>query len=442
MRYLVEIPDETLKHSSRRQMMGAGYGAHLARVYQWIAKNGTRAVDSNRVGDPSVTKHFDGAKSYVDVKNVTFTDPYEVLKFANVDMEKWELVQSTINPYQCPMKLRQHAGETSDGKPIYVDKPHVITLYQIKCWIKPRVDPYVNAAFDRFMDRLDKLKPKPPAKREYKIPASSKYCGEIIPVDAHFLKFGWHPETLGGHQDLKISKKMFVDACAANLGKMAAFPLQKIHFIVGNDLFHSENMAGTTPKGGNVLDIDGRLPKGIEVVLDAFLEVAEMCLEVAPVEFIWVPGNHDYVGSMWFSHVLNAYFRNDPNVRVDISPAPKKARLWGDLLIGWWHDASGRKAMASINELPQFWPDLWGKSRWREIHVGHKHKADVVKTKPVTTLGGTIIRQCAGLTTIDAWHSEEFFTDAVPACESYVWHKDDGVAAMFNQNIDYLKSAA
>ena len=66
------------------------------------------------------------------------------------------------------------------------------------------------------------------------------------------------------------------------------------------------------------------------------------------------------------------HFRNDDRVIVDNTPPWRKARLWGNLLIGWTHDANVRQTNV-VNMLPQFFPELWGKSKFREWHTGHKH---------------------------------------------------------------------
>jgi hypothetical protein len=81
--------------------------------------------------------------------------------------------------------------------------------------------------------------------------------------------------------------------------------------------------------------------------------------------------------------------------------------------------------------LPQFFPELWGQSKYREWHTGHKHKKMEWKFAPVASAGGTVIRQIPTLSPIDAWHYQEGFVDAIPAGESFIWSKQNGVIAHF-----------
>jgi hypothetical protein len=161
-----------------------------------------------------------------------------------------------------------------------------------------------------------------------------------------------------------------------------------------------------------------------------------MCREVAPVEVIWIPGNHDFHASFYLSEVVKEHFRRDPHVTVDNTAEHRKARLWGKLLVGFAHDGS-RRQVNFVNMLPQFFPELWGKSLYREWHVGHKHKKDEVKYAPTQTMGGTIIRQIPTLSTIDFWHYDNIFVDAVPAGESFIWDENNGIVAHYTANVNY-----
>ena len=113
-----------------------------------------------------------------------------------------------------------------------------------------------------------------------------------------------------------------------------------------------------------------------------------------------------------------------------MSPCTRKARLWGNLLVGWAHDCNARQA-GWANELAQAFPKEWGQSVYREWHHGHKHSKKEVKTAPVMTHGGVLLRQLTALSPIDAWHFENLFTSAVPGGEAFLWSKDRGIFSNF-----------
>jgi hypothetical protein len=57
------------------------------------------------------------------------------------------------------------------------------------------------------------------------------------------------------------------------------------------------------------------------------------------------------------------------------------------------------------------------------------------KTLPIETNGGVLIRQLPSLSSIDFWHQDNLFVDAVPAAETLLWSKDSGIFGNFTVNI-------
>jgi len=246
--------------------------------------------------------------------------------------------------------------------------------------------------------------------------------------DAHFGKLAWGMETQQGSYDMEIAAHTFIAAARKCLDFASPYKISKIFFPFGQDFMHIENYQGTTAIGKHVLDVDTRLPNVIMKSMEAMINVVKLCRDIAPVEVLWVPGNHDMHSSFYLSEILKQRFREDDRVTVDNTPPWRKARLWGNLLVGFTHDANIRQANV-VNMLPQFFPELWGKSKYREWHTGHKHTKKEWKYMPTTSAGGTIIRQIPTLSPIDAWHYQEGFVDAVPGGESFLWSKENGVVA-------------
>jgi len=124
---------------------------------------------------------------------------------------------------------------------------------------------------------------------------------------------------------------------------------------------------------------------------------------------------------------------------VDLGENPRKARLWGTSLVGWTHMLTGRH-QAWANELAQAFPEEWAASKngYREWQHGHKHKKGEVKTFPIVTQGGVLMRQLTALSPIDYWHYDNLYTDAVPGGESFVMHKTKGMVANFTSWTDPL----
>jgi len=396
-----------------------------ARLALGIIKKGGKEKSANPVIEEGIKKNYRENSAEIEVNSYTVNTLEKAIKIAEIDLEKWEIERHIINSWQVTMKLSNKVGD------VYVDTPETKTNWQVKIWLRSKIPDPIYDAIKILIKEIPKFKP---ITRNYKFPKTD-FALELAPYDVHFGKLAWGKETGQGDYDLKIASRWFLEAIEQNINYAEAFPISKVYYILGQDLMHVENFMGTTPLGGHGLDVEGRLPKVYAEAKASTLKALYMCREIAPVEVLWIPGNHDMHASFYMAEVIKEHFRNDDFVNVDSSPAWRKARLWGSLLVGYTHDASGGKAKVTVNMLPQFWPELWGKSKFREWHVGHKHRKNEEKFSPTLTVGGVIIRQIPTLSVIDAWHYQHEFVDAVPAGESFIWNKDAGVCAHYTANV-------
>ncbi len=371
-----------------------------------------------------VAKSYQKGAAVIDVNSLTIHTLDGALETAEVDLDKWEVDRYTTNSWQVPMKIREEDG---------TDTPKLQTMYQVKVWLRAKITPLIEVSILRLAEDLAKahipLASKLPTPKLLR-GSDSNVAMEIATVDPHIGKMAWGEETGSFDYDLPISLDWYLNVCENNLQRGAKFNPCQIFFVLGQDLLHAENLEGVTPTGGFVLDTDSRLPKIVAATLRAVIDAIYLCRQVAPVDVVWVPGNHDKHGSMYLGFAVQEHFRNDKHVTVDMSPERRKARLWGHTLVGWTHMITG-KHNTWVNELAQRFHKEWGRSWFREWHYGHLHKKMEIKTFPIHTQGGVLLRQLTALSPIDAWHSEGGFTDAVPGGEMLLWHKDDGVFCNF-----------
>jgi hypothetical protein len=260
--------------------------------------------------------------------------------------------------------------------------------------------------------------------------SSNGVAAEITTFDAHLGKLAWEHETGYRNYDLNIAGKDYMYVTSKALDLIAPYKPEKIFYIIGQDMYHIDNMAGHTTSGDHTLDVDGRITKvhakAFEITRDNIIRASK----IAPVEVIWIPGNHDFMASYMLAFALGEHFKNYKRVTVDVTENPRKARLWGTLLVGWTHSITGKHTVWS-NELAQAFPELWGQSKFREWHHGDQHKKQDVKITPVFTSGGVLCRQITALSPVDKWHTDNVFTDAIPGGEVFLWSKVLGVFANF-----------
>jgi hypothetical protein len=268
-----------------------------------------------------------------------------------------------------------------------------------------------------------------PNKQRRRSVARNGIAAELTTFDAHLQKLAWEHETGYRNYDLNIAVDDYNYVCDSNLDLISPHKPEKIFYIIGQDMYHIDNMAAHTTHGSHAMDVDGRITKGHTKTFAVTRDNIYKCSKIAPVEVIWIPGNHDFLASYMLCFALKEHFRHDKRITIDVSEDPNKARLWGTLLVGWTHRIVGRHNTWS-NELAQKFPELWGQSKFREWHHGDQHKKQDVKIIPTFTSGGVVCRQIT-LSPVDKWHSENVFTDAVPGGESFLWSKEVGVFANF-----------
>lgn len=285
-------------------------------------------------------------------------------------------------------------------------------------------------------ERIIKDMPTFPYKRRKPIfePGSGN-AFELSTFDAHLGKLAAEIETGYRNYDLKIAEDDYKYVSDELIAQAIPYKPEKCFMPIGQDIYHIDNMDSKTTHGTHTMDVDGRITKVNDVVFRVTLRTILKLRELAPVKVIWSPGNHDHFASYMLCFALQQYFRNDPMVEVDTSlPSVgkqiHKVELWGKTLVGFTHRIVGRHNVWA-NELAQAFPELWGKSIFREWHHGDQHKKKVLKVTPVETMGGVVLRQLTALSPVDKWHTENLFTDAVPGGEGFIWNKEKGVTTNF-----------
>lgn len=370
------------------------------------------------------------------------------LKDIGIDKKKFKIVNLKVGRSQVSSKYRDQdlkwqLGEHHDKEGNYIGQQQLMSghairknewvrtyNYNIKVTLKPNEN-FVEEAIEDWSKDLKSIELLPKINYYDK---GGNILLEIANVDTHIGKLATIKET--GYRDYDVDKSLKDLNYCVNQQLSWATRLEtisEIEFLIGNDLFHVDNLDNRTTHGTHTLDVDGRLPKIARKTIESIVNDILLCRQVAPVRIRWIPGNHDFIMSMMLVVALDAAFRNDLHVNVDLfkeksGMMTRKARLWGNLLIGWTHRIVGKESTWA-NELAQAYPEKWGQSKLREWHCGDQHKGKLTKVTPEFTAGGVIIRQLTALSPVDKWHFENIFTDAVPGGDSFLWCKDRGVFA-------------
>lgn len=359
-------------------------------------------------------------KRMVMLSEADALDPQRVMVLMGYDPLQWELVscKTRRNYWDVTMKM----GNKEEG---YFAEKRTNHAYMCLLTVKP-IQFMITTDYVR---RLFAEMKAPKAKKFSYEPGN--YLLEMPLMDFHLGKMGWGEET-GDDYDMKIAAERWEQVVMEIVGKVKRYqlPIERVIFPVGQDFFHMDTTRNTTTKG-TPLDSDTRWQKmyrrGIELLAWAVIEL----LNVAPVECMWVGGNHDQMLSYTATCYLDGYFREWEDVRVDLGAQPRKYVEYGRCLIGFSHGEDEGKRIEDMMQVEV--PELWGRTRFREWHLGHLHKRQLMNEE-----GGVLIRRVSTISGTDAWAAKMGFKGSVLMGQAFVWDKDKGIDTVINAVVEEI----
>ena len=325
-------------------------------------------------------------------------DPFYLLEAHGYCPKSWELVSAKNNIWN-----------------VYSKQDKIQTLYSSRIVCRPLKDSItLEELADHFAELSTKHKPPIPQ------PVTIKNSGRLLEIqlaDLHVGKFAWHGET-GESYDYKIAQRRMSHVINDIVERAKTIEPEKILFIFTNDFFHFNNIDNTTVKGTRQ-DTDTRWQKLFTVGVEMLIDAIDLLSQVAPVDTLYIGANHDKMVSYYAINYLYAWYKNNPNVTVDISARSRKYYEWGKCLIGFAHGDTERKRINGLMQVEA--REAWGRTLWKEYHLAHYH------SEKVREENGLIIRNVSSLTGTDSWHHDEGYLGQVRKCQSFVWDKELGL---------------
>lgn len=165
------------------------------------------------------------------------------------------------------------------------------------------------------------------------------------------------------------------------------------------DFFHSDNMENRTSRSGHALDVDTRWSRVLVIGYNIMVRMVERALEKHKKVIVRnVIGNHDDHTAIALSVAMQAAFRNNPRVEIEMSPAAAWRMVFGKCLIAATHGDT-IKGQKLQDVMVCDWPQDWGQTEHRYWYVGHIHH------KSKQELAGVVVESFRTLAAKDAWHA-------------------------------------
>lgn len=361
-------------------------------------------VSSSNKTEPEINEIVGDTWSLTLPKTRICTLP-ELLEHCKVDLKVWEVERFVVNKWEFG---------SAEGGP----QP----LFQVKAQLKKRKQ------LIAIRQEIEDLKTIAKAEIKYK-PAKSSPVDqtglmlEINIPDIHFGKLAWPTETGGGPYDVKIAQATFLRALDVLLQRAKGYKFEEILFVVGNDLLHSNDAESKTAHG-TIVDSEGRFQKTYWTARNTVIQAIERLRLLAPVKVAAIYGNHDKLSLWTLADALECYFHKDDRISINNNPVYRKYYEWGKVGLMLTHGDLGKREDYPLLFATEQ-PELFGRTRFREIHTGHLH---ATRTQE---FHGVRVRILPALCPADEWHSSNGFVGNLRNAEAMVWSKTEGMVAQF-----------
>lgn len=355
-------------------------------------------IDLNKDGSQTSDKLI--LMSEDDAKDVDF-----LLKAHGYDKNTWEIISARNNIWN-----------------VYSKQDGIKTLYSSKIVIKPRI---IKFDINWVKEVLSEMDFQSPIVKNTYYDTTGKTL-EINLADVHIDKLCNIDETRNEYST-EIGIKRLWQVIEDITNKTKHYKIKKIIFPFGQDICNIDNMFNTTSKG-TPQDTDIKYDVMYKTLLKNIIKIIYKLKDIAPVEIIYVGGNHDKMTSFTMTEAMYWHFINDETVDVDTVFNNRKYRMIGNTLLGLAHGADEKKNIVYCmqNDVPE----LWGKSKFREYHLSHFHKEMAIDEK-----NGIIMRWISAICGNDAWTYNSGYVGGQKKAQSFVWDDKYGLEAIVNSYI-------
>lgn len=274
---------------------------------------------------------------------------------------------------------------------------------------------------------LDKLKNHRPNYSGFEFKGNNENHLLVLDIaDAHFGKLSSSYETNETY-NLEVAKKRVLDGVEGIISKAKGFGVERVLFVVGNDVLHIDNPFAKTTSG-TFQNTDGMFYDMFNTAFDVYVEVIEKLMIDYNVDVVFNPSNHDYMLGWTFVQKLQAWFKDIQNITFNVDMSHRKYYQYGVNMIGTNH-GDGAKMENIPLLMAQEQPQMWANTKYRYCylhHIHHKQRNQFMNGKDYI---GVTIEYLRSPSSSDSWHHRNGYTGNKKAIEGFIHHKEYGQIA-------------
>jgi hypothetical protein len=343
-------------------------------------------------------------------------DPDEILVALGYDPSKWSIVSWKISEWDVPSIKQDKACYSISGR----IRPKTLTDMR-------DVD-YFNAAKEFFATHRIESQTSAKPKFGQSPSRNQDFLIEIPAIELHLGKRA-HITDAPENYDIKDAERCFNEIIDTIIRYAKDVHMTgNCLLVIGNDFFNAEFNNQTT--NGTPQQNDGRYKKLFIKGMELYTTAIEKLIPVFDkIDVRLCQGNHAQSAEFYLYHSLSQYFRNAKNVGFSDNYRTTQAYVFGDCGIFFTHgDENEKRTIASI---PAEFPEEWGKTKFRELHLGHLHKEGAT----ITEMGGMITRRIPSPCAADDWHYNKRFIGNQRCHQFFVWSATNGLVAANYVNV-------
>ncbi len=239
--------------------------------------------------------------------------------------------------------------------------------------------------------------------------------------DAHVGLLADGRETLEVNYNLERARADFILASDKVISRACSQgPIEKIYYIVGNDLMHVDSRSNTT-FNATIQDVDTRHFHMTEIVEYMTRGQVDRLGSICPVEVIGMPGNHDEMSAMSLMRAIAAFFHADGRIECDLEPSKFKYRQWGTNLMGFTHSNLPNKSYKGLpQQMAAQQREAWAECVFKMWFCGHMH------TRTTDESYGVTVERHPSLCPASYWSSSQGYVGNKRGVIAHLLDKSEG----------------
>ena len=338
----------------------------------------------------------------------------QLLSAHDISLEYWEIEKQIVNSWEVGAKTPEGVIATTP-------------LFQVKVWLVSKKEhKRLDEIKKEFLEDILNLSPIVEKYNYTSNKDKPKKLVELNIFDLHLGKFAWREETNQDY-DLKIAIELFNNCINHFIEQTQNINVDRFMLPIGNDFFNSDySYPYNRTTKGTPQENDTRWQHIFRKGRQLLIENIQKLSQIAPVDIVMIPGNHDYEKVFYLGDSLEGWFHNNENITVNNLANPRKYYKYGNILLGLTHGDKEK-----ITDLPLIManenPQDWAQTQFREFHLGHLHHKQEIKYKSAQEYQGVIIRYMSSLSGTDAWHHSKGYIGGKRSAECLVWDAEKGL---------------